>query len=165
MFDLCSYLLSTICFVIVNNIRYAELRNFSRQKFKQTQKPVEGTRYRKLIPKPPPQKPVEGTICKKLIPKLPPQKPVEGTENIFPNHHHKNLLLTTSGTYPWSFVIKAGYISNKIEGNNYAPKTLWEQLKTICYSSKQKDNVGVVLNVSGQNCHNINDTANVFNIF
>lgn len=60
---------------------------------------------------------------------------------------------------------KEGYISNKIEGNNYAPKTLWEQLKTICYSSKQKDNVGVVLNVSGQNCHNINDTANVFNIF
>ena len=147
MFDLCSHLLSNICFVIVNNIRYAELRNFSRQKFKQSQKPV------------------EGTICKKLIPKLPPQKPVEETENIFPNHHHKNLLLTTSGTYPWSFVIKAGYISNKIEGNNYALKTLWEQLKTICYSSKQKDNVDVVLKVSGQNCHNINDTANVFNIF
>ena len=60
---------------------------------------------------------------------------------------------------------KEGYISNKIEENKNAPKKLWQQLKTLGYSSKQKNNASVVLKNDGQLCHNLNDIANIFNTF
>ena len=60
---------------------------------------------------------------------------------------------------------KEEYVANKIEENKNAPKKLWEQLKTLGYSSKQKNNACVVLKVDGQNCHNLNDIANIFNNF
>lgn len=60
---------------------------------------------------------------------------------------------------------KEEYISNKIEENKNNPKKLWQQLKGLGYSSKQKDNASVVLSVEGQNCHDLKEIANVFNNF
>jgi hypothetical protein len=42
---------------------------------------------------------------------------------------------------------------------------LWEQLKTLGYSSKDKDNVNVVLKVGSKSSHKLNEIVNVFNVF
>lgn len=60
---------------------------------------------------------------------------------------------------------KENYISGQIEEHQKSPKKLWQQLKSLGYSSKQKDEASIVLNIAGQTCHNVKEIANHFNTF
>lgn len=60
---------------------------------------------------------------------------------------------------------KEDYVSGKIEENKKSPKKLWQQLKSLGYSSKRSDSASIVLNIAGQVCHNLKEIANQFNTF
>lgn len=60
---------------------------------------------------------------------------------------------------------KEDFVSGKIEENKKSPKKLWQQLKSLGYSSKKTDVAGIVLNVAGQTCHSLREIANHFNTF
>ena len=60
---------------------------------------------------------------------------------------------------------KSNFFENKIEENKDNPKKLWQQLKNLGYSKKQKDSAKIVLNIDSKNCHNQFSIVNYFNIF
>ena len=60
---------------------------------------------------------------------------------------------------------KANYFQDQIEVNKSDSKKLWNQFKSLGYSSKTKDQSKVVLNVDGQPCFNSTTVANYINSF
>ena len=60
---------------------------------------------------------------------------------------------------------KAEHFSSKIEENKHNSKKLWNQLKTLGYSSKTKGETKVVLNIDGETCFDSNRVANHINSF
>lgn len=60
---------------------------------------------------------------------------------------------------------KATFFENKIEENRNSPKNLWKQFKSLGYSTKQKENNKIVLNIDNVNCHDSITVANYFNTF
>ena len=61
--------------------------------------------------------------------------------------------------------VKSEYFSCKIEENKNNPKKLWEQLKSLGYSTKQKVNAKIVLDIDKEHCHDSNVIANYINHF
>ena len=61
--------------------------------------------------------------------------------------------------------VKLEYCSWKIEENKNNPQKLWEQLKSLGYSTKQKENAKVVLDIDKEHCHDSNVIANYINHF
>ena len=60
---------------------------------------------------------------------------------------------------------KANYFKDKVEEYKSDPKTLWHQLKSLNYSSKNKDQSNVFLNIDGKPCFNSSTVANYINTF
>jgi len=60
---------------------------------------------------------------------------------------------------------KSDYFSDKIEEHKSNPKKLWQQLKTLGYSSKDQSQSRIVLDIDGELCYNSNTVANYINYF
>ena len=52
-----------------------------------------------------------------------------------------------------------------MEENKNNPKKLWEQLKSLGYSTEQKENAKIVLDIDKGHCHDSNVIANYINHF
>ena len=60
---------------------------------------------------------------------------------------------------------KSEYLHNKIDEHKDNPKKLWEQLKTLGYSTKSNGKAKVVLNIDGSMCFDSSKVANHINMF
>ena len=60
---------------------------------------------------------------------------------------------------------KSSFFRDKIEEVKFNPKKLWEQLKTLGYSNKSKDQSRVILNIDGELCFDPSRVANYINQF
>jgi hypothetical protein len=60
---------------------------------------------------------------------------------------------------------KSSFFRDRIEEHKFNPKKLWEQLKTLGYSNKCKDQSRVTLNIDGELCFNPSTVANHINQF
>ena len=59
---------------------------------------------------------------------------------------------------------KANYFKDKVEEYKSDPK-LWQQLKSLGYSFKSKDQSNVVINIDGKLCFNSSTVVNYINTF
>ena len=60
---------------------------------------------------------------------------------------------------------KSCYFRDKIKEHKSNPKKLWQQLKTLGYSSKDQSQSHIVLDIDGEMCYNSNTVANYINGF
>ena len=60
---------------------------------------------------------------------------------------------------------KSCYFRDKIEEHKSNPKKLWQQLKTLAYSSKDQSQSRIVLDIDDEICYNSNTVANYINGF